>query len=684
MCGFTGFWSRSEEVVRGTDAVIARMSSTLTHRGPDDCGAWSDRDAGLGFGFRRLAVVELSQAGHQPMVSGGGRYVVMFNGEVYNHMELRADLSPLGGWRGTSDTETLLAGFESWGIEKTLGKAVGMFAIALWDTAHRRLHLIRDRFGEKPLYYGWTGQGNGTTLLFGSELKGLVAFPGFDNPVSREALAQYMRFTYVPTPYSIYKDVYKIEPGCMLTVEGFVPNAPSEVVRAGTAHETIGMTRWWSLKGVVEKTAGHQRTSFEEASISLERALENSVRLQSIADVPLGAFLSGGIDSSTVVALMQKQSMNKVKTFTIGFEEASFDESPHAKAVAEHLGTDHHSLLVTAKQAQEVISLLPDMYDEPFADSSQIPTHLVSRLAKSHVTVALSGDGGDELLGGYNRYFWGPKVWGRLSLLPFGVRRLLGHGISKVPVSVWDGLGQALKNFRPHMTGALGVARLGDKAHKLSRRLGEVQSMDDLYLSLVSEWTDSNSVVKLDGDERKKPEKLPSVSLLSDPLPNRGLDHSQLRMMYWDSMSYLSDDILCKVDRAAMSVSLETRIPFLDHRVAEAAWGMPLDFKIQGGVGKRVLRDVLDRYVPKELIDRPKAGFGVPVGDWLRGSLRDWAEALLNEGRLEAEGYFHSEPIQSVWREHLSGRSDQTPRLWTVLMFQAWLEGQTNHLRVIH
>lgn len=680
MCGFTGFWSRNEDVIRDTDDLIARMSSTITHRGPDDFGSWADRNAGIGFGFRRLAVVELSQAGHQPMMSEGGRYVVMFNGEIYNHMELRSELSPAGGWRGNSDTETLLAGFESEGVEKTLEKTVGMFAIVLWDTAHKRLHLIRDRFGEKPLYYGWTGQDKSRTFLFGSELKSLIAFSGFANPVSREALTQYMRFTYVPTPYSIYQDIYKIEPGCMMTVEGFVPNAPSEVVRPGTAHKTISMNRWWSLKGVVEKTADKQDTSLEESRVRLELALDSSVKLQSIADVSLGAFLSGGIDSSTVVALMQKQSMSKVKTFTIGFEEASFDESTHAAAVAQYLGTDHSSLLVTSKQAQEVISLLPDMYDEPFADSSQIPTHFVSKLAKSHVTVALSGDGGDELFGGYNRYFWGPKVWDRLGLLPFGMRRFLGHGISKIPASVWDGLGQAVK---PIMPWPLGVAKFGDKAHKLARRLETVQNMDDLYLSLVSEWTDASSVVKFDVEARKT-ENAPLISLLNDPLPNRGLDHSQLRMMYWDSISYLSDDILCKVDRAAMSVSLETRIPFLDHRVVETAWSIPMDHKIHGIVGKRVLRDVLEKHVPKELIDRPKAGFGIPVGDWLRGPLRDWAEELLSERKLEGEGYFYSEPIQRVWREHLSGRSDHTPKLWTVLMFQAWLDSQINHRSTIH
>ena len=680
MCGFAGFWSRSEGVVRDSDALIARMSTAIVHRGPDDHGAWSDKSLGIGFGFRRLSVVELSQAGHQPMLSSGGRFVIVFNGEVYNHMELRAELSPLSGWRGTSDTETLLAGFESWGVTETLKKTVGMFAIALWDKAEKKLHLIRDRFGEKPLYYGWTGQGDSTSFLFGSELKSMVAFTGFNNPVSRNALTQYMRFTYVPAPYSIYKDVYKLEPGCMLTVDGFVPNSPSGVMRPGATYDSIKIFRWWSLKSVVERTAGHQIGSSEEASIRLEESLSRSVKLQSLADVPLGAFLSGGIDSSAVVALMQKHSMSKVKTFTIGFEDASFDESPYAGAVARHLGTDHYSFLVTSKDAQEVIPLLPHMFDEPFADSSQIPTHLVSKVAKSQVTVALSGDAGDELFGGYNRYFWGPRIWNRLSKLPFGVRRALGCGIVKLPVSVWDSLGRAIK---PIIPGALGVAKVGDKAHKLAGRLGEVRNLDDLYLSLVSEWTDSASVVKLFDDETNDCD-FRQVSVLNDQLPTKGLDQSYLTMMYKDSMSYLTDDILCKVDRAAMSVSLETRIPFLDHRVAETAWSMSVEQKIQGNVGKIVLRDVLYKYVPRELIDRPKAGFGIPVGEWLKGPLRNWAEGLLNQKRLESEGYFYSSPIQRAWTEHLSGRCDHTPKLWTVLMFQAWLENNGRHMKSLH
>jgi len=672
MCGFIGFWSKSQAVIRDSDNLIARMSEAISHRGPDDFGSWYEKNEGIGFGFRRLSIVELSQAGHQPMISHSGQFIIMFNGEIYNHLELRADLSPLGGWRGNSDTETLLAGFESWGVRETLEKTVGMFAIALWDKSTRRLHLIRDRFGEKPLYYGWTGKGENSSFLFGSELKSMVVFTGFNNPVSRLALAQYMKFTYVPAPYSIYKDVYKLEPGCMLTVEGFIPNSPSSVIRPGAKHDSIKIIRWWSLKTLVEKTATHQMGSSNEARIRLEESLSRSVKLQSIADVPLGAFLSGGIDSTTVVALMQKQSMSKVKTFTIGFEDTTFDESPYASAVARHLGTDHHSILVTSRDAQEVIPLLPFMYDEPFADSSQIPTHLVCKVARSYATVALTGDGGDELFGGYNRYFWGPRIWNQLSKLPFRVRRVLGYGIAKVPVSVWDNLKHVIK---PVIPGTEGVIRVGEKAHKLAKRLGEVRNLDDLYLSLVSEWTDSAEVVKLFDDDATDC-VFSQVSVLNDQLPTQGLNQSQLSMMYKDSISYLTDDILCKVDRAAMSVSLETRIPFLDHRVAETAWSMSAEQKIEGNLGKIVLRDVLYKYVPKELIDRPKSGFGIPIGEWLKGPLRDWAEGLLNEKRLESEGYFYSAPIQRVWNEHLSGRCDHTPKLWSVLMFQAWLENR--------
>jgi asparagine synthase (glutamine-hydrolysing) len=600
-----------------------------------------------------------------------------FNGEIYNHMELRAVLEAQGWtapWYGHSDTETLLAGGEAWGLEETLKRAVGMFAIAFWDTQTRTLHLARDRFGEKPLYYGWAGAGKNSAFVFGSELKALRAYPDFANPVSREALALYMRFTYVPAPHSIYQGVYKLEPGCMLTLSRALPDhplaAPSLALRPPATHSGLTLRRWWALADVVQAGARHLFTNETEAVDALEQRLKDAVQLQSLADVPLGAFLSGGVDSSTIVALMQQQASQPVKTFTVGFEEAGFDESPHAHAVATHLGTDHTELFVSAAEAQAVIPQLSQMYDEPFADSSQIPSHLVCKAARQQVTVALSGDAGDELFGGYNRYFWGPRIWNRLAWLPYPARQALGAAIHALPMAGWDALSYPLNALLP---GGKGIARAGDKAHKLAARLGGVRNLDDLYRSLVSEWQDPACVVKC-ASGFNNGVLLEPPSLLDDPLPTKGVEQSQLRMMYLDIITYLPDDILCKVDRAAMATSLETRVPFLDHRVAELAWQLPLNMKIRGNEGKWALRQVLYKHVPRELIDRPKAGFGIPVGQWLRGPLRDWAESLLAENRLQAEGYFHPAPIRAKWAEHLNGSRDHTPGLWAVLMFQAWLE----------
>ncbi|MDO8772967.1 MAG: asparagine synthase (glutamine-hydrolyzing), partial [Burkholderiaceae bacterium] len=502
-----------------------------------------------------------------------------------------------------------------------------------------------DRLGEKPLFYGWV---NGA-FVFGSELKALRAYPGFNNPISRDALALYLQHCAVPAPYSIYQDIFKLEPGCMLSLDA-----------TGLAGRTVKTEAYWRLTDAVKQGLAAQIQSEADALSTLESTLREAVAVQAVADVPLGAFLSGGVDSSAIVALMQAQSSRPVQTFTVGFDEAGFDESPHALAVAKHLGTDHHALRVTAADARAVIPLLPAMYDEPFADSSQIPTHLVSQAARQHVTVALSGDAGDELFGGYNRYLLGPKVWNRMKRIPQGLRRGIAGGLTRVPIHAWDGLGSALP-------GAHGVARLGDKVHKLAR-LTSATSLDDLYRGLVTEWPEGIELVR-------GAKYLPTV--LNDASLVVGMSDAEHRMMLWDTLTYLPDDILTKVDRAAMSVSLETRVPFLDHRVVELAWRLPLHMKIRGGQGKWALRQVLYKYVPRELIERPKAGFGIPVGQWLRGSLREWAEELLDEGRLEREGYFNPAPIRQVWQAHLSGRHDWTSRLWTVLMFQAWLEG--NH-----
>ena len=672
MCGFAGFLLSRPGTLDGMEALAASMASAIAHRGPDDSGTWADAQAGVALGFRRLAIVDLTPAGHQPMASNGGRFVMTFNGEIYNHLEMRAELQAAGAapaWRGHSDTETLLAGFEHWGVEATLKRTVGMFAIALWNVQTRTLHLARDRFGEKPLYYGWTGSGAGRAFVFGSELKALRAYSGFANPVCREALAQYMRFMYVPAPRSIYQEIYKLEPGCLLTIQGAAPlAAPVQPLRPPAVQGNLTLSRWWSLADVVQAGAKNQLTDEVAAVDALEARLADAVRLQSLADVPLGAFLSGGVDSSAIVALMQQQSTRPVKTFTVGFEEAGFDESPHAKAVARHLGTDHAELFVTAVEAQAVIAQLPAMYDEPFADSSQIPTHLVCKAAREQVTVALSGDAGDELFGGYNRYFWGPRIWSRLSWLPAPARHALGVAITAMPMAGWDAMSRPVNALLP---GDKGIARAGDKAHKLATRLLGVRSLDDLYLSLVSEWQDPARVVRGEGSSPL----VEPASLLDDAMPAQGAQQSQLRMMYRDSMTYLPDDILCKVDRAAMAISLETRVPFLDHRVAELAWQLPLDMKIKGGQGKWALRQVLYRHVPCELIDRPKAGFGIPIGQWLRGPLRPWAESLLDEQRLQSECYFFPAPIRQKWVEHLVGQRDHTASLWAVLMFQVWLEG---------
>jgi asparagine synthase (glutamine-hydrolysing) len=657
MCGIAGFF-RPGLCAEGAAREAAAMGRALRHRGPDDAGVWLDAEGGIVLAHQRLAIVDLSPAGHQPMVSASGRFVVAFNGEIYNHRALRQALG--GGapaWRGASDTETLLAAVERWGVGEALNRSVGMFALALWDREARTLTLARDRFGEKPLYYGWTGQ---DTFAFASELKAFRALPGFANPVARSALMQYLRFQYVPAPRSIFEGVFKLEPGCLLIVREAPPReAPPHPLRPGEVHGPVAVHPWWDPGEALQRARQAPLLDATQAVEALSDGLEEAVRLQALADVPLGAFLSGGVDSSTIVALMQAHATrvggDPVQTFTIGFDEPGFDEAPHARAVARHLGTRHHELRVTAAEAQGVIPLLSAMYDEPFADSSQIPTHLVCRAARAHVTVALSGDGGDELFGGYNRYFWGPRVWEKVSWLPFPLRRTLGAAVAAVPVTAWDALGQ--------MTG---VHRAGDKAHRLAARLAAVRSLDDLYRSLVSEWPDPAALVVGGG--------APGPSLLDDPLPPAlaAAADPRERMMWWDSRTYLPDDILCKVDRAAMAVSLETRTPFLDHRVAEVAARMAMTHRIRGGVGKWALRQVLYRHVPPALIERPKAGFGIPVGQWLRGPLRGWAGDLLTEEALRRHGDLQPAPVVRAWQEHLSGRRDWTARLWSVLMFQAW------------
>lgn len=653
MCGLTGFWHPEGCPPDEAAATVRRMADTLTDRGPDDAGVWVDGGAGLALGHRRLAIVDLSPAGHQPMVSACGRWVMAFNGEIYNHRDLRAEIEKAAGagaaapaWRGHSDTETLLAAIGHWGVRGALERAVGMFALALWDRYTRTLTLARDRLGEKPLYYGWQRG----VLLWGSELKALRAHPAFVGEIDRGALALYFRHNYVPAPYAIYRGIRKLPPGTLLTLS-------ARQAQAGDLGEPVA---YWSLADVVREGL---RAPFEgtesEAVDEAERLLRQAVAGQMVADVPLGAFLSGGIDSSTVVALMQAQSARPVKTFTIGFHEGEYDEARHAAAVARHLGTDHTELYVTPQAAIDVIPRLPSVYDEPFADASQIPTLLVAQLARQHVTVSLSGDGGDELFGGYNRYFWAQALWRRLGWMPPGVRGALAQGLKILSPDAWNRLLAVASGLIP---ARYRYANLGDKLHKLAGVL-QARTPEEIYRLLVSHWFNPAELVP--GAEEPP-------TALTRPQAWSMLEDFRHRMMALDAVSYLPDDILVKVDRAAMAVSLETRVPLLDHRVVELAWRMPLGYKIRDGQGKWLLRQVLYRHVPRELVERPKQGFGVPIDHWLRGPLREWAEDLLDARHLREGGYLDSAPVRRLWEEHLSGRRNWQYHLWDVLMWEAW------------
>jgi asparagine synthase (glutamine-hydrolysing) len=623
------------------------MGQAIAHRGPDDSGVWLDLDTGIGLVQQRLSIVDLSQAGHQPMHSASGRYVVVFNGEIYNYRALRRELEQRAGgvaWRGHSDTEALLAGFEAWGVVPTIEKCIGMFAFALWDRQTRTLTIGRDRLGEKPLYYGWQGQ----TFLFGSELKALKAHPAFHAGVNRDSIVLLMRHNYIPTPYSIYVGIAKLPPGCLLTVSAQQRDARVQPF-------------WSAWQAVADGKARPFIGSPADAVSALESLLKDAVQQQMVADVPLGAFLSGGVDSSTVVALMQAQSDRPVRTFSIGFEQDLYNEAQHAKAVAQHLGTDHTEMYVTAQDALDVIPLLPAMYDEPFADSSQIPTHLVSRIARRHVTVSLSGDAGDELFCGYNRYVLGDGMWNRLSRLPIPLRRGIAALVGRTSPQALNAVIHPVQRLFPARHR---LTNWGAKIQKGAGVLGS-RTAADLYRGLVSHW-DNPSAFVLRSNE-------PTTLLTDTSLHPNGLTDIE-QMMALDLVSYLPDDILCKVDRAAMSVSLESRVPFLDHRVVEFAWRLPQDYKLRGGISKWALREVLYKYVPKALIERPKMGFGVPIDEWLRGPLKAWAQHLLDERRLRREGYFDPLPIRQVWDEHQSGQRNWQYHLWNVLTFQSWLE----------
>jgi asparagine synthase (glutamine-hydrolysing) len=634
------------------------MASTLTHRGPDDRGEWSDDLHGFALGFRRLSIIDLSPAGHQPMTSASGRYVIAFNGEVYNYEEIRRELESDGAspsWRGHSDTEVMLAAIERFGLVPAVQRFIGMFAFALWDRQEQTLHLCRDRVGVKPMYYGWIGQ----TLVFGSELKALRAFPRFDAEIDRDVLTLFLRHAYIPAPHTIYRGIRKLTPGTIITFTS-----------AHDAGNEPQPAAYWSLREVAEGGVRERFGGSEQEAISeLDLLLRHAVKLRMVSDVPLGVFLSGGIDSSVVTALMQAQSTRPVKTFSIGFLEDGFDEAAYAADVARHLDTDHTELYVSAAEARAVIPRLASMFDEPFADVSQIPTHLVSALARRDVTVALSGDGGDELFGGYNRYNWGRSIWRNVRPIPRIVRAGASRGLLSIGPSSWEAF---FRHAAPLLPKRMRVPKAATQIAKLSRILG-ASGPQQIFWELVSKWRNPESVVL--GSREPK-------TLLSDPPPHIG-DIAEW-MMYLDTATYLPDDILVKVDRASMAASLEAREPLLDHRLIEWAWRLPMHFKIRGGTTKWALRRVLDRYVPPALIDRPKMGFGVPIDRWLRGELREWAEDLLSEQNLRDGEFFDPAPIRAAWREHLAGTSNRQDELWTILMFQAWLRERAAPHRELH
>jgi asparagine synthase (glutamine-hydrolysing) len=648
MCGISGFLDAAGQAGRDElQSAVTRMTATLTHRGPDDSGIWLDAESGMALGHRRLSIVDLSPQGHQPMHSACGRYVISFNGEIYNFKSLRREMESLGEtFRGRSDTEVMLAAIGRWGLEKALRQFNGMFAFALWDREEHQLHLVRDRLGEKPLYYGWMGK----TFLFGSELKALRAHPAFKAEINRDVLALFLRHNYVPAPYSIYQGINKLLPGTCLTIKQTDIGAMPSPIPYWSAREA-------AEQGIAKSFQGTQG----DAIIQLETLLRDAVKLRMEADVPLGAFLSGGVDSSTVVALMQAQSARPVKTFTIGFYEDSYNEAEYAKEVAKHLGTEHTELYVTPEEAIAVIPRLPTLYDEPFSDSSQIPTFLISQLARRHVTVSLSGDGGDELFAGYNRYFLSRNIWNKIGWMSDSMRQIVARALMTLSPQTWE---TVFRTLGPVLPREFKLSNASDKVHKLAEIM-TVGSPEAMYLRFVSHFKEPASVVV---GSSEPPTLLTTRSQWAD-LPN----FTQW-MMFLDTKTYLPDDILTKVDRASMGVSLEARVPLLDHRVVEFAWRIPLSMKIRNSEGKWLLRQVLYKYVPKELIDRPKTGFGIPIDVWLRGPLRDWAESLLDEGRLRREGFFNPQPIREKLGEHLSGKRNWQYYLWDVLMFQAWNE----------
>ena len=644
MCGFAGFMTQDSFDSSAAKSQLTKMCDAITHRGPDDYGYWTDPTKKIAFGHRRLSILDLSEMGSQPMRSHSNRWVIIFNGEIYNHLDLRSELADQNrspDWRGHSDTETLLAAFDAWGIDKTLSLCVGMFAMAIWDLKNLELTLVRDRFGEKPLYYGWVGDCEKKSLVFGSDLNALKQFNNFDPTIDRNSLSQYIRYGYVGDDRSIYKGIKKL--------------LPANKIIISSKNLTSKTDCYWSANDIfTKKTSSNKHLDYKDAVGQIHSMLNESVRGQMLADVPIGSFLSGGIDSSLITALMQENSHSRVNTFSIGFQETEFNEAGFAKAVATHLGTEHTELYLSSNEVRETIPEMATIYSEPFADSSQIPTFLVSKLARQQVTVALSGDAGDEVFCGYNRYKIAHDFWPKLVFLPEKLRQIVGLAMLSIKPSLWD----SLSSFTNQ-------SRLGEKMHKFAQVIGS-KNIESLYRDICSEWHDPESFV-LGAKELIDPR---FSDFSSEEMSNAEY------MMACDFISYLPGDILVKVDRASMANSLETRAPFLNHHLVEFAWELPIEFKFRNGLTKAPLREILSSYIPKHLIDRPKMGFSIPIGEWLRGDLRDWAEELLSRERLSREGYFNPDPIRAIWLEHLSGRYNHEKKLWNVLMFQSWLAGQ--------
>jgi asparagine synthase (glutamine-hydrolysing) len=647
MCGINGFYSKSSSTFNN---VILKMNLAISHRGPDSNGVWTDKNSGIVLGHQRLSIIDLSKAGSQPMQSNSGRFILTYNGEIYNHLEIRQELEEHNSyikWRGNSDTETLLEAIDCWGVEITLKKTVGMFAFGVWDKKSRGLTLAKDRMGEKPLYFGWQGEGINKVFLFGSELKALKVHPEFNGEINRDSIALQLRHNFIPAPYSIYKNIYKLLPGHYLQLnENDLKNGLLQSQKP----------YWSATKCAIDGNNNQLKLSVSNIQKDLETHLKSSVKQQMISDVPLGAFLSGGIDSSTVVALMQSQSNYPIKTFTIGFNESDYSEAKYAKKIATHIGTNHTELYISPKTAMEVIPKLPTIYDEPFSDSSQIPTFLVSQLAKQQVKVALSGDGGDELFCGYNRYIMSKKFWNTFRLMPLGFRKFIVYLIQSIPPKNLSKISKFLPVLNQY-------SNFGDKMHKGANVL-KAKSFYNLYYMLCSHWQDPTDVVI---------NSIEPGTLLTEFKPELTGLNSQQQMMALDLITYLPDDILVKVDRAAMASSLETRVPFLNHRLIEYVNKIPQSLKLRDGQGKWILKQILNQYVPKNLTERPKMGFGVPIDAWLRGPLRDWAESLLDEKKLQQEGFFNPKLIRDKWTEHLSGNRNWQSELWDVLMFQAWI-----------